>query len=1339
MHSFKKLPLIIVLVLLCVLVHNNVAHAEVEKKVENPFGKYQDVDDDGIQEVRCTWFAWQQVYENKGIALPAWGDGGKWLSGAQASGYHTGSTPKEGSVAVWTSVNGSYGHVAYVVSASGDTFTINEGGRIDLDHTASEGVAYNVTITNPVNTIKPGDDNLMLQGFIYPYDDIPPVISYNADYHLKGGEGYFYFTVKDNETQYIPKSGVNPDSVKLMLWQYGQEESQSVEVEAQPVNPENSEGGYKADVDLSADESLYFAKIVAADNKGNISEAYIRKYKPFPFFTVDKSSSTGVYIVKKGEAAVHRAPYDKINNKTTRNGTLQEGAKVEVVGTYINSYEHEWYQIADGRWVYSNNLVKLYSLSGILQDICSLFEDPHMYFVNNQALHTGAVYNNSGAKAPGMRAANTLSDDGDIPYEEGYTIRFSTRSVTTEESYYGPDSGVPLRTIVFHGNSGFVDIESIQVYEGNTYGELPAADRLGYTFTGWFTDPEAGEQVLPTDTCTQDLDLYAHWVKKVTASGSCGDYLTWELDEEGLLKIVGSGSMTSAPWYTDGYCPNITEVSLPEGLDSICNNAFKDSNLLTVTFPQSLRYIGRDAFNGCVLLEGALTIPEGVARIEDGSFESCAGITELTIPDSVTYIDKNAFADCEGITELTIPNSVTYIGGSAFAGFTGLKNLTCPGNLSYVVSNTAVFSGCTGLESIKLTGEGGIPGYSSFNAQETPWYISSEAGTELTIEIEEGITWIGNSAFRGCSNITSINIPETVTGIEEYAFCDCSSLTGPLPGPLSYIGRSAFEGCSSMTGSIVLTDEITGIGENTFKDCVSLEGVLTIPDSVTYIDKNAFAGCEGITELTIPDSVTDIRGSAFAGFTGLKKLTCPGNLSYVVSDTAVFSGCTGLESIKFTGEGGIPGYTPYNAQETPWYISSEAGTELTIEIEEGITGIGSSAFHGCSNIISINIPETVTSIEQYAFYDCSSLTGSLELSNNITDIGRYAFSGCASLTELTIPDGINVLDGAFENCSGLKKVKMPIDFALQSQFIGCSNVEEIEYSPGITGRMVDRKSQDSSDYHHVYYVRTLEYQSSESLKTVIFNEGVVSIGENAYGNFGQLENVKFASTIENIGSNAFTGHTATEYYGYKDSYCETYAGDSGLVFIPLNYPMIANENPVLKGGEQYAFSAKVYTDIDTFTDNVIWSVEGEQGNNTAISQNGVLSVDEKEYADSLSIIASHEGVSAAINIPVERLAPDFDESDMLLPGSLTKIEEEAFMNMSAITVKCPDTLVEIGAGAFRNCRSLRNIYIPAATQTIADDAFDGCTNLIIWGVTGSYAETYAEEKGIGFAEIDVNE
>lgn len=140
--------------------------------VSNPYPTQQNVDKDAYYEVPCTWFAWQQVYDNTGKQIHYWGNAVDWWNGAKNSGYATGSTPRPGAIAVWS--GDTYGHVAYVTSGSGSTFTVNEGGRTDLDHTDSHGIAYSYTLTNAVGARRPYDTNKILLGFIYPSETSAP-------------------------------------------------------------------------------------------------------------------------------------------------------------------------------------------------------------------------------------------------------------------------------------------------------------------------------------------------------------------------------------------------------------------------------------------------------------------------------------------------------------------------------------------------------------------------------------------------------------------------------------------------------------------------------------------------------------------------------------------------------------------------------------------------------------------------------------------------------------------------------------------------------------------------------------------------------------------------------------------------------------------------------------------------------------------------------------------------------------------------------------------------------------------------------------------------------------
>ena len=135
----------------------------------NPYGKWQDVNRNGRQEVRCTWFAWQRAYDLTGVALPGWRNAGGWLNRARNAGYATGTTARAKSIAVWRRDNttNEWGHVAYVSSVSGGVMYIDEGGRTDLEYTPSQGIAYGRRVGAVVGNPDYSGSQNHLVGFIY--------------------------------------------------------------------------------------------------------------------------------------------------------------------------------------------------------------------------------------------------------------------------------------------------------------------------------------------------------------------------------------------------------------------------------------------------------------------------------------------------------------------------------------------------------------------------------------------------------------------------------------------------------------------------------------------------------------------------------------------------------------------------------------------------------------------------------------------------------------------------------------------------------------------------------------------------------------------------------------------------------------------------------------------------------------------------------------------------------------------------------------------------------------------------------------------------------------------
>ena len=350
----------------------------------------------------------------------------------------------------------------------------------------------------------------------------------------------------------------------------------------------------------------------------------------------------------------------------------------------------------------------------------------------------------------------------------------------------------------------------------------------------------------------------------IVASGTCGDNLTWKLDDEGTLTISGKGAMTewvnsdSAPWKT--YSNTINKVVIQPGVTSIGGHAFsKCKNLTSITIPEGVTSIGSDAFSGCSSLT-SITIPEGVTSIGEYAFYACENLKSITIPKSVTSIGNYAFGGCSSLTSITIPEGVTSIEGGVFYKCSSLTSITIPESVTSI--GWYAFQGCSSLTSITIP-----EGVTSIG-----WYAFQGCSSLTSITIPEGVTSIGKNEFSGCKNLTSITIPEGVTIIEAEAFRGCSSLTSiTIPEGVTNIGENAFRGCSSLT-SITIPEGVTNIGENAFRGCSSLTSI-TIPKGVTSIEWGTFRGCSSLKSITIPERVTSIGEYAFYACDGLIDVT----------------------------------------------------------------------------------------------------------------------------------------------------------------------------------------------------------------------------------------------------------------------------------------------------------------------------------------------------------------------------------------------------------------------------------------------------------------------------------
>jgi hypothetical protein len=293
-----------------------------------------------------------------------------------------------------------------------------------------------------------------------------------------------------------------------------------------------------------------------------------------------------------------------------------------------------------------------------------------------------------------------------------------------------------------------------------------------------------------------------------------------------------------------------------------------------------------------------------------------------------------------------------------------------------------------------------------------------------TYSIPPSVTAIGDGAFSGCENLTSINIPSSVRDIGD-AFPGCSNLTN-----ITVDNRNP--AYASIDGVLFDKDKTYIIKYPEGKKT----GTYSIPSSVTGIGHSAFIGCENLININIPSSVTALRRLFDAGFDG--------DSSSVSSN---FFGCNNLTSI--TVDSRNPSYTSidgvlFNKDKTTImkYPEGKAGA---YSIPSSVTAIGNSAFSDCKNLTNINIPSSVMAIGNSAFSDCINLT-SINIPSSVTNIGNFAFSGCENLTSISIPSSVmDIGRGAFSGCINLTSINIPSSVTAigEGAFAGCENLTSI--------------------------------------------------------------------------------------------------------------------------------------------------------------------------------------------------------------------------------------------------------------------------------------------------------
>ena len=586
------------------------------------------------------------------------------------------------------------------------------------------------------------------------------------------------------------------------------------------------------------------------------------------------------------------------------------------------------------------------------------------------------------------------------------------------------------------------------------------------------------------------LDIYTNAEeesKLVTTESGCIFYNG--LEEKYIISYVGSDNQLILPGNFNGqdygiyayafcYRDNLTKIVIPDSILSIGVSAFdnckgltyneysnglylaldsnpygilikiKDTTVTSVTINSGAKMIADCAFMGSNI--SSITIPDSVISLGERTFYGCSNLYNVVIPNGLKSIGARAFYACSAVENISLPESVTSIGDSAFFSCTGLKKLVLPNGIAEI--GTTPFEMCP-LEEISIPAK-------------AISYIPKSNLTIVTITSGERLE---KNAFKDCTKITSISLPDSITCVEKDAFTGCTNLNYYEDENGTYLGNSnnhhlvlvsaknnkVTEFTLSEKTKIIYDeafyqfaelksinlDGITSIGRAAFMYCTKLESAVTA-DSAAYIGEDAFNNCDSLKSFTVPEGVSQILGQTFKDCSNLENVKLPDNIDYIAG--SAFVNCPKLKYEEYKGAYYL-GNTekPYlylikatdlgtcTIHEDARYVVLSAFNSVEMSTTTGYIGKLSNPYlfllYGKDNS---TVNERTEYIAEYAFTEYSNreLVGTalstVTIPDSVKYIGESAFScNRRNLTTLYIGSGVIRIDGVlFDNCFNLKDI-----------------------------------------------------------------------------------------------------------------------------------------------------------------------------------------------------------------------------------------------------------------------------------------------------------------------------
>ena len=712
----------------------------------------------------------------------------------------------------------------------------------------------------------------------------------------------------------------------------------------------------------------------------------------------------------------------------------------------------------------------------------------------------------------------------------------------------------------------------------------------------------------------------------------------------------------------------VTNLVIPEGVESICGNAFNSCDgIKSVSLPSTLTSIGASAFYKCTALE-SVDIPVSVTAIEEYAFSNCEKLTTVTIPEGVTKVGFSAFSN-SGLTSLTLPSTITSMSQS-FYGCADLATLTLTPGITTLGGS---FYNCTSLTTVNIPGSIKIIGSSDF----------SNCTGLTTVTLNEGTEKVN---FSGCTDLTTINFPSS---IKEIYFKNCSSLeTVTLQEGVTRIG--GFDGCTGLK-QINIPSTVTYIGG--FKACNNLEKVI-IADIPSWCNANhydarlygptlmagkLFLGTvddyEEITNLVIPEGVTKITGEAFIGLSNITSITLPSTLTNW--EYKVFDGCTGVTDVWCLSD---PIALTWSESENNF----KAEKETQMHVLEA--DLWSSKFPDANATFVadlMQVPYTATAkVNAFAAdkfpgatalllnnFDAETGKGNAIFSGKLTGVAANAFAGITSLTSITLPDGIATIGAnAFNGCTALATITLPKTVTLfnNDAFAGLANTTDVWC-------IADPKTLTWDGTGFKNGKTTIMHVMVADDWTTKFPDANVTFQ-------GDMTRFRYTATSKDTQSfyelDNFVGATEVVSHDYN-----TETGEGSVIFKGIVTG--------LKYRTFYKNNLLTSMVIPTTVTEMKGSIFYECSNLTTVSlPNTITSMGGSNFGKCTSL--------TTVNIPT----------------SLTAIPSSTFYKCSSLAdIDIPETITDIESYAFASCTGLTSIFIPATVTQIRSHAFEDCKNI----------------------------